>query len=205
MGRIIRLHDENHWELQQLLPWYVTGALEPEEHARVEAHVATCEECQEELAFERQLADAVKALPLDADVSWRRMEKRLKAERQRQRPTLLTSPWTGWAVAACALVAAGLAMAPHAPAGQGAALYHVLGAPRAVTPGNMVTIFRPETSERDIRAALADAGARIVDGPTGADAYVLSVPAAERASALAKLKARPNVVMAEPVDPGTGP
>ena len=69
----------------------------------------------------------------------------------------------------------------------------------------MVTIFRPETSERDIRAALADAGARIVDGPTGADAYVLSVPAAQRASALAKLKARPNVVMAEPVDPGTGP
>jgi len=201
MGRIIRLHDENHWELQRLLPWYVTGRLDPAEHARVEAHLAACEECREELRFERTLADAVKTAPLDVDVSWRRMERRMKAEPPRRRLGPLASPWAGWAVAACAVVAVGVVAAQHAPAGQ----YHALGAPHAVTPGNMVVIFRPETSERDIRAALDDAGARIVDGPTGADAFVLSAPAAKRAGALAKLKARPNVVMAEPVDPGTAP
>src|SRR5665213_1316713 len=115
MGRIIRLHDESHWELQSLLPWYVTGRLDPAEHARVEAHVAGCEECQEELRFERVLADNVKTLPLDADVSWRRMESRLKAEPQRRPANLLTSPWTGWAVAACALIAVGVTAMPHAP------------------------------------------------------------------------------------------
>jgi anti-sigma factor RsiW len=201
MGRIIRLHDEDHWELQSLLPWYVTGQLDPAEHARVEAHVAGCEECQEELRFERALADTVKTLPLDTDVSWRRMERRLKAEKPRQKTNLLTSPWTGWAVAACALIAVGVTAMPHAPA----AAYHVLGAPRAATPGNMVVIFRPETSERDIRLALDQAGARIVDGPTAADAYVLTIPDAQRTAALVKLRARPMVVMAEPVDPVAEP
>ena len=201
MGRIIRLHDETHWELQSLLPWYVTGRLDPAEHARVEAHLAACEDCQEELRFERTLAESVKTAPLDADISWRRMQRRLKAEPPRRRLGPLSSPWAGWAVAACALVAVGVVALPRTPA----ATYHVLGAARAVTPGNVVVIFRAETTERDLRVALDDAGARIVDGPTGADAYVLTVPAAQRAGALAKLRARANVVMAEPVDPGGAP
>ena len=201
MARIIRLHDENHWELQRLLPWYVTDRLDPAEHARVEAHLATCEECREELGFEQALARSVKDLPLDADLSWRRLERRLKAE-PRRRPH--GSPWTawgGWAVAACALVAVGVTAVSRSPP----APYHALGAPRAVTPGNMVVIFRPETSERDIRAALDEAGARIVDGPTGADAYVLTTPAAQRAEALTKLRSQRTVVMAEPVDPLAAP
>ena len=202
MARIIRLHDENHWELQRLLPWYVTDRLDPAEHARMEAHLAACEECREELGFERVLAGSIKDLPLDADVSWRRMERRLKAEPQRRRPQAPAwIGWSGWAVAACALVAVGVTALPRSPA----APYHVLGAPRAATPGNMVVIFRPETSERDIRTALDEAGARIVDGPTGADAYVLTTPSAQRTDALAKLRARKTVVMAEPVDPLAAP
>lgn len=202
MGRIIRLHDESHWQLQQLLPWYVTGRLDPAEHARVEAHLAGCDECQEELRFEGALAENVKALPLDVDASWRRMEARFKAQPQGQKLGPLASPWAGWAVAACALVAVGVAaVLPRAQQGQ----YHVLGAARAVTPGNMVVIFRAEATEREIRAALDGAGARIVDGPTAADAYVLTVPAAQRTTALARLRSNSGVVMAEPVDPGTGP
>ena len=201
MGRIIRLHDENHWELQSLLPWYVTGRLDPAEHARVEAHLARCEECQEELRFEQSLAQNIKDLPLDVNASWRRMERRLKAEPRASKPGPLASPWIGWAVAACALAAVGVtAVAPRGQEGQ----YHALAAARAVTPGNMVVIFRPETTEREIRAALDGAAARIVDGPTAADAYVLSVPAAKRAGALAKLRSKTTVVMAEPVDPGPG-
>ena len=88
MARIIRLHDENHWELQRLLPWYVIGRLDWREHARVEAHLAGCEDCREEVLFERTLAKTVKDLPLDAEVGWRRLERRPKAEppRERRRP-----------------------------------------------------------------------------------------------------------------------
>jgi hypothetical protein len=214
MARIIRLHDENHWELLRLLPWYVTGRLEPPEHARVEAHLQSCEECRDEVLFERTLAQSVKDLPLDAEVGWRRMERRLKVEPQQS--VGLVGPgavragaqWGGWAVAACALVAIGVTVVARAPQRQQQAasgLYHVLGATHSVTPGNMVVIFRPETPERAIRAELTAANARIVDGPTAADAYVLTVPTAQRPDALAKLRAQPNIVLAEPVDPGAAP
>jgi hypothetical protein len=109
--------------------------------------------------------------------------------------------WAGWAVAACALIALGVTAVRREPHGQ----YHLLGAAEAVTPGNMVVIFRPETSEQTIRAQLKAVDARIVDGPTGADAYVLRVAPRERAGALAKLRAQANVVLAEPVDPGAAP
>ena len=110
-------------------------------------------------------------------------------------------------MAACALVAVGVIGHAAGPQQQVAAAgqYHVLGAPHSVTPGNMVVIFRPDTSERAIHAELDRPGARIVDGPTGADAYVLTTPVAQRSDALAKLRARPNIVLAEPVDPGATP
>lgn len=210
MGRIIRLHDEDHWEMQSLLPWYVTGRLERAEHARVEAHVASCAECQKELEFERQLAAGVASLPVGADEGWRRMARRIRAETQNRPPPARTgltrlaiSPWTGWAAAACALVAVavGVIAAPHQPAGR----YHALGVASSTQPGNMVVVFRPEIAERDIRSALKGVNARIVDGPTGADAYVLAVPAVERAGALAKLRTVPNIVLAEPVDTAGAP
>lgn len=210
MARIIRLHDDSHWELQRLLPWYVTGRLDPAEHARVEAHLAGCEECREEVRFERTLAETVKDLPLDAEVGWRRLERRLKAEPPRREPLARSGAvrtgvlWGGWAVAACAVVAVGVTVAPRLQQ-PSAAAYHALGAPHSVTPGNMVVIFRPDTPERAIRAALTGVGARIVDGPTAADAYVLQVPAAKRAGALAQLRSGHNIVLAEPVDPGAAP
>lgn len=210
MARIIRLHDDNHWELQRLLPWYVTGRLDPAEHARVEAHLQGCEECREEVRFERTLADTVKDLPLDAEVGWRRLERRLKAEPPRRgggSAALRTgAQWGGWALAACALVAAGVTALTRAPQQQTApGQYRALGAAQSVTPGNLVVIFRPDTPESGIRAELTAVNARIVDGPTAADAYVLQVPAVQRPGALAKLRARPNIVLAEPVDPGAAP
>src|SRR5690349_8094093 len=136
MARIIRLHDDNHWELQRLLPWYVTGRLEPAEHARVEAHLAECEECREEVRFERTLAQSVKDLPLDAEVGWRRLERRLKAEPPRRSGLAASdaartgAQWGGWAVAACALVAVGVTVAGRAPQpAPSTGQYHALGAP----------------------------------------------------------------------------
>jgi len=213
MARIIPLHDtDGHLALQRLLPWYVTDRLDAAEHARVEAHLAGCEECQDEVRFERTLAASVKNLPLDAEVGWRRLERRLKTEPPRQsglagsRAARTGVVWGGWAVAACALAAVGVTVLTRAPQQQVASgQYHALGATHSVTPGNMVVIFRPDTPERTIRAELTAVNARIVDGPTDADAFVLQVPAARRADALAKLRSRPNIVIAEPVDPGTSP
>jgi hypothetical protein len=43
-------------------------------------------------------------------------------------------------------------------------------------------------------------GAELVGGPTDADAYVLHIPSERRTAALASLRNRPEVVMAEPID-----
>ena len=203
MGRIIKLHDEGHWALQSLLPWYVNGTLSAAERAKVEAHLASCADCQEELKFERLLHGQVAALPLGAEDGWKQMQARLAAEpprpaRVRRAPMLA---WTGWAAAAALLVGVVVLAAPYAQSGR----YHALGAQPQPVPGNLVVIFRPDTTEKAMRAAFNADGARLVDGPTGADAYVLSVPAARRAAALARLRARPEVVLAEPVDPGSAP
>jgi len=85
------------------------------------------------------------------------------------------------------------------------ARYHALSAPPPNLSGNVVVIFRPDASEDRIRHALIASDARLVDGPTAADAYVLHVPAAERAQALAALRARSEIVLAEPIDPSGRP
>jgi hypothetical protein len=64
----------------------------------------------------------------------------------------------------------------------------------------MIVIFRPDVTEAEMRGALRAANARLVDGPTAADAYVLTTPAAQRSAALALLKARHEIVLAEPMD-----
>jgi hypothetical protein len=80
-----------------------------------------------------------------------------------------------------------------------------LGAAPPPVAGNLVVIFHPDVLEKSMRETLNASDARIVDGPTAADAYVLHVPPSQRLSALAKLRASSAVVMAQPIDPGGSP
>ena len=225
-GRIIRLQGDCHQDVQLLLPWYVTGRLDGADHALVEAHLSQCPECLAELRFEHRLDREVAELPIDVERGWSALQSRLAAgppaggpldaigawlatARRRAARTWLTSPpWLGWALAAqsAAMVAAALlvVIVLAVPRPQTAA-YHALGAAPVAASGNIVVIFRPDTSERDLRAALNVSHARLVDGPTSADAYVLHVPAAERAADLVALRRRPNIVLAEPIDAGGAP
>ena len=114
-----------------------------------------------------------------------------------------TPPWVGWALAAQLLAV--LFIAAPRPAASPPAIYHTLGAPPAPAPGNVVVIFRPDAREAEMRAALRETGARLVDGPTAADANVLHVPPSGRAAAVAALRRRPDIVLAEPVDAGDPP
>jgi anti-sigma factor RsiW len=212
MGKIIRLRDALHEETRLLLPWYATGRLEPDDAARVEAHVNGCARCRAELKLERRLKAEVADLPSGVDHGWAAMLERLQPPPARRAlgwswftnraggPWRAGRPWIGWAVAAGAgaVLVVG-ALSPRAPT-PAAAAYHTLATPPAVRPGNVVVVFRPEATEAQIRAALTAGGARLVDGPTAADAYVLNVPASQRERALASLRASGQVVAAEPVD-----
>jgi DNA-directed RNA polymerase specialized sigma24 family protein len=83
-----------------------------------------------------------------------------------------------------------------------AAGYSTLGA-RAAAPGNLVVSFDPATPERELRRILQASGARIVDGPTAAGAYVLDVAVGDAGPTLSSLRAEPAVTLAEPLADGS--
>ena len=230
-GSIIRLPEDRHGDVQALLPWYAKGTLESSDQALVEAHLLHCAECQADLRFERRLAVEVAEASLDVDQGWAAMQARLKP---RPGPARSSSPWIGaleagrraldpwrgrfgqaaavrtgpalgWVLAVqfALLVALVAAIWPHAkPPVPG---YHALGAAGAAARGDIIVSFRPETSEAALRGLLKATQARLVDGPTAADAYVLQAPPARRDATVLALRQRPEVVLAEPIDAGGGP
>jgi anti-sigma factor RsiW len=213
MGRIIRIPGDAHREAQELLPWYVTGQLDSTDLAQIEGHLKHCAQCRADVAFQQQLAREIPKLPIDVEHGWSRMRRRLEEERSpRGLPWLggvvrtagrafqVQAAWPGFALAALfAAVGTALVLPALTPA-----RYHALGAPPPAVSGNIVVIFRPDTPEKTLRETLRAHHARLVDGPTAADGYVLQAPAAQREQVLAQLRAQPDVVLAEAIDPPQG-
>jgi anti-sigma factor RsiW len=227
-GRIIQLHDDLHREIQALLPWYLRGSLNEMDLAKVDRHLSGCSACQAELRAERRLDDEIAGLPADdlspfaanVEQGWAAMRREIENSPSK-RPFALRrgmfirlarslsgqwrgdAPWLRWAVVGqfCALVVIGALVLPMAAPNR----YHALGAVPAAPAANIVVIFRPDTRERDLREMLKASNARLVDGPTAADAYMLHVPTAQRAAVLAMLRKRAQIVLVEPVDDGETP
>jgi anti-sigma-K factor RskA len=219
MGRIIKLHRDDHREIQALLPWYVTGTLDARDHDRVEAHLVRCLECKAEVGFQRRLGAQIAGLPTDVEQGWQLMKRQIEMDSRSGRGRAIgdwlggigrlawtrpyRSPRLGWGVAA--VLAVLLGVAALVPPSERPAAYHVLGAAQTAAAGNVLLMFRPDTAERDLRAAMTTGKARIVDGPTQAGAYILHVAPADRDAALAAWRAEPQVVLAQPIDSGARP
>ncbi|THC40123.1 hypothetical protein C2862_22465, partial [Massilia sp. Mn16-1_5] len=137
--------------------------------------------------------------PCDADAALGRLRARLDApERPPARPAAANDPrWLRRAVLAqCGVIV--LLAALLAWRGDGTDAYRGLGAAPAVQ-GQAVVVFRPETTERELRRIVQASGARIVDGPTVTDAWGLTLPRDDAARLLARLRAEPAVLLAEPL------
>jgi hypothetical protein len=208
MADIIRLRGSPHEQTQLLLPWRSNGTLEPEEAALVEAHLAECAECRADAEADARVGQMVAGLSLDLEHGWAAIGNELeKPAPAKSRVSFLRRPVpVGWMIggqAAAAVLLVGVFVAlPDAvpdPA------YRALGSAPANMAGNMVIVFQPEASEAAIRAALLDSKARVVDGPNASGAYVLHVGDEGRAEALQQLRARPEVMLAEPIDAGPTP
>jgi len=200
MADIIRLNGDIHAQTQHLLPWFVTGALTGKEAAQVEKHLAECADCRADLEIETTLAREVRTLPCDVERGWATLKARLDEVKAPQRKAALFDRPVplGWAVAAQAASVAVL-VATYILA-QPQLVYRTLGAPPSAARGNLMVIFRPDSSEATLRATLMRNQARIVDGPTAADAYVLQVPADRRPAVLTQLRSDSIVALAQPID-----
>ncbi len=206
MGSLLHLQDA-HERAQLMMPWRVNGTLDDAEAALFDAHLAECAECRADLASETALRGAIAGMPVP-ELPERTALPRLRdaAARPAARPRWLARRIPlGWALAGQAAAAAAVAAFVMLPgAGRNAEPdYRLLGAADEAAPGNVIVMFAPDAAERDVRAALEQAGGRIVDGPTASGAYIVRVAPGERPAALERLRRAGPVVLAEPVDAGT--
>lgn len=216
-GNIFRMHGDPHREALALLPWLVTEQLDAADRARVEQHLDGCADCRAALLVERQLDREIAQVPMSVDAGWAGLRQQLElggraeARAAWRRPTskdpATYAPAQRWPVSWRIGVPLGVAAAMGLAivSAQVPATFAALGAAPKGTEGNIVIIFRPDTSEAVFRQTLRTSAARLVDGPTAANAYVLAVPPTDRSAAIDRLRQQQQVVLAEPVDGAPAP
>src|SRR5689334_23164327 len=211
-GRVVKLDPAAHKVADALLPWFVNGTLDGDERAFVEEHVGECALCRQEVEWLRSLHAACVAGEASSGASsaFRKLRLRLEAPRGRARGLSLrfrprAPRWTHWVIGAQLALIAGLSTIWFQDGDQ-AARYRTLGAASVAGPsrGALVVVFDPGASEAELRRVLREADARVVDGPTQSNAYILDVPSGRREQALRTLRAQRSVTLAEPLDSTRG-
>lgn len=191
-AHIVELDASVHQKVQKLLPWAVLGKLSEAEQAQVAEHAVICAHCREDLEWQCKLQSVqpeAGAAP-DLEGALARLAPRLDARPGRGG----ARGWMRWALAAQLVVIAALGGQLLRQPAQ----YRLLGA-AASADANMIVVFKPDTSEGQLRAILRAGGARIVDGPTAANAWLLKVPPGSLASSVSAMRAQAQVQLAEPL------
>lgn len=217
MSKVVPLQASIHYQAERLLPWLLNGTLEDGQRELVERHLAACARCREEARNQERLQALY--LQLDAEPSappgFERLRRRLPGVEpwgtawREWRPRAVRAGWRNpvlrWTAAACLLLATVLAVSPWRAAPESAPAFRTLGSVAAPTPvgEQLVVVFDPGLSEARMRALLRASGARIVDGPSEAGAYVLVLPADRIVAVQAGLRDAPGVLLVERLQPPT--
>ena len=213
-GDVVSFTKSVHQRTQELLPWVVTGTLEAEEAVAVEQHLQSCPACRAELESLRvfQTAYVSSDAPPDTERALAKLRTRLDAQttgpaRARERlgirwPDLLgrAPAWMGVALAAQfgVIFALGWEVVQTERTGVEYRTLASADSPARAT-GSLVVVFDPNAPQREVARLLRRSGARVVDGPTASNGYVLATPRGGLQSALASLRAESAVVLAEPL------
>ena len=210
-GRIVDLLSTPHLATEALLPWLLNDTLTSDERCQVEAHLRSCAQCSAELAQQRQLQShysgaATPDPALDIDAAFARLLPRLDDQpvRSPRRPLWTRQPVRWWqlglAVQMGVILSLGSALLLQLKPtlqNEDMAAYRGLAATAQRTSGDAVVVFDPNASEAQMRATLQHVGARIVDGPTAAGAFVVRFDGDPTAAMLAALRSDPAIVRVE--------
>ena len=201
-----------HEQAEELLPWYATGQLDPDDSAIVESHLASCAHCRRQLGIERRMVEEFASFTPEIEMGWERLRQRIQPNRRPQRRESwwdkaaldAASLWQrfkrpqvaafAFAQLAFILVAGAVLLSLSQPS------YHALGSAPPPVSANLIAMFRADTTEHEMSKLLRDNGAALVGGPTSTDAYLLRVPGERRPAVLAKLRSDRHVLMAQPID-----
>jgi Putative zinc-finger len=192
-----------------LLPWYLNGRLSPAERQEVDDHLRQCPECRDELKSLLRLAGEMKPSwesqpPPSSELRIRVLSQISKspvaslADAQERRQLGRAPAQRRRSMAFPALAASLIVI-------QFAAILWMMRAPptevisRGIASGGtrIKIVFQPTAREADIRDALSNIHARIVDGPDAGAAYMLQLlneSPADTARELAALGRRKELV-----------
>ena len=206
MPESIRPELNPHREAEELLSWYATGQLETADQAIVEQHLSACADCRKQLAFDQRMIHEFAELTPEADSGWARLQRRIEPRRGWwvRVADEAVAAWRTLArpsVAAFALaqlvivvVVGSMLLSLSRPT------YRALGSAPPPQSANVIAMFRPNTTEAQLRNLLQGNGATLIGGPTAAGAYLLRVPPPSRGVVLRRMRADSHVVMAQPID-----
>jgi len=194
-------HEQHHHgplepqDVEELLPWYVTGRVSREEARGIEAALKTMPDLADKLAQvqrEREAvsraAEAVEPAPpetlqrllqqVETTRQWRvpRIENQGEAGGWLQGAFGRNVVWQAAFAAACiAIVALGIRLYNPTAPGE----YGVAGNINQAQGATLLVTFQPAAAAGDIAALLTGLGATIVDGPKPGGTYVVQVPAGQ--------------------------
>lgn len=210
--------DEQHKNVQLLLPWYLNNSLNQQDSDLVAAHVMRCLVCRRELIGLRKLSEAVNnASDLDtmAETSFANLSAKLPAKtgqlirQNRSKPSLPTiySGFTGnklfrYAIAACLLL--GLwPLGLNTLVQPNVAAYQTLSDEKPVLQqtGHLRVVFAPTVSMTNINSVITALHGQQVGkaNSLGALTIRLADDSLDLTQALTMLRSRSDVLLAEPI------
>ncbi|MBI1771951.1 MAG: zf-HC2 domain-containing protein [Burkholderiales bacterium] len=211
--------EPTHSQVQDLLPWYVVNTLQPDEQQLVRTHLQTCVACQDDLQWQLKLktGEPVASTAPDVERALARLLPRLDAQVQPNRAKTdnnfmarllsmfktdgkTSTRWGTAVMAAQSAVIVGLIALIALPK-QDDSNYRVLGSGER-SSGNIVVVFKPETTVKDIQRIMAMNDARIIDGPTVTNAYLLNVPDTRLTQSIKELRTETGIELVESLGSG---
>ena len=211
-GRILRFGKTTHQTVEAVLPWFVNGTLEDPEKGLVEHHLQDCVRCQREVEWLRMVnvSYAEGDENLACEQAWGELKarlgpgsspwERLRVKLNNWKMPRVIQTWAPWVAAlelALILVVGGAFLNPDS-----SGRYHTLaaGSEAATTKARLVVMFESNSTVDEANRILHEADARVIDGPTATDAYVLSISNDRFDSVVNQLHREPAVKLVESLD-----
>lgn len=187
-----------------LLPWYLTGTLKESERQAVDAHLATCADCRDELAHLTHLRIPMKTAFAEETTPDLRVQEQVM--RRIQSDTLPTPSVSAARIEGSAAESVEQwfrrlfaprwipALAMTLIIGQLVLLLWTAGEQTALPPSNIASrgipsastrillVFQESIPEARIRATILALNGRLVDGPTTDGRYTIEIPVAQLAA-----------------------
>jgi anti-sigma factor RsiW len=220
-----------HPDISALIPWYVNGTIGERERRRVDAHLAQCAHCRDELTREQWVyrsMTAETAVEYMPTVSLNRLQARLDAADGSEsadageaadaaaaaKPRRRLMPWQGLMAASVAVMAVALSLLAadrwqqYRARAAAPPAYHTVTIPVPRAPDEAIrAVFSPTITLSELQSILDEAQLRIVSGPTEAGVYSLAAKSRRPvSSSLALLRSHAQVRFAEsttsaPIEP----